>query len=113
MVRPDYYQEEYQINQIREWKSNYFKLGEEISVEYNKNESLLRISGPLKMDSGSVWVFRPSDSRMDQKLKISSPSEEPLTFKVHSLKKGYWKVILNWSLNGKGFQAEKSFQIRE
>lgn len=114
LVRPDYYEQEVkyqdQIERIKRTKP----FLAEIAISYK--EQHLQVSlpdGHTSSDdfSGSVWIYRPSNVELDQKLELrSNPTSGP--YNVESdLAPGLWRVKVDWQAGGKEYFFEDSFMV--
>ncbi len=112
MVKADYYQEETDINSSSKKKQNYLSLGDAILVEINESRQVLKMGFPTRVDSGTVWVYRPSSSKLDQKFGLPELPDSTINLKVRPLNPGFWRVKLSWYEKGKGYIAEESVQVK-
>ena len=60
---------------------------------------------------GSLQLFRPSDSSLDQEIQLDVTHSGITQIPLKELKSGYWKVQLNWTENGVDRYQEKKITI--
>lgn len=111
MVRADYYQEETEINDSKEKRTNYNSLGKELLLSLDDNSKILTISFPTTVDTGLVWIYRPSSSRLDQKYGIPSVQDSTLNLMVRPLSSGFWRIKISWSEKGTEFFTEETLRV--
>ncbi|UZR93229.1 FixH family protein [Chondrinema litorale] len=114
LVTEDYYAEElaYQ-NRIDEIK-NTNSLNSRVSMRMI-NEAL-EISFPTDMVGkdleGSIYLFRPSDSGLDKQFDIAINEEGLQQINTDKITKGYYRVKLEWEMDGKSYFVEEPFYIQ-
>lgn len=111
MVREDYYKEEADINRTSQLNSNYESLGKKVRLEFNNESSILRLEFPNKLESGSVWIYRPSSSKLDQRYALPVDQDSVISIKTQALLPGFWRVKLEWVSKGIGYSAEEALQV--
>jgi nitrogen fixation protein FixH len=111
MVRTDYYQEESEVNKANEQIINFNKLGKSIILELSNSKTEILIQFPHVPDSGRVWLYRPSNSKLDQDLKFMGRADSTVVLKSRSLVSGNWKVKIYWSIGATQYYHEKSLQV--
>lgn len=109
LVTEDYYAEEikYQDQIDRQTSANY--LGREV-IQYDAQQKTLLFDLP-KGTKASLELFRPSDETLDQHLDFEVDTDDKMAVPVEKLKRGYWKVQLRWTEEGKEFYEEKKITI--
>ena len=98
LVADDYYDQEIkyqqQIDRIKRTK----KLDEKNIIVFN--QTLINVTIPtsfLNRDlTGEIYLYRPSDEKSDIKIPLHTDSLGVMVIPVSSLKKGLWKVKVNW-----------------
>lgn len=109
LVDENYYEKElvYQdnINKINRTK----KLAIPLKIESGNN--IVNLSFPdslnYKSITGDITFFRPSDKKMDFKLKIQPDENGNQFVRTENLKKGLWKVKVDWALGDSAFYNEE------
>ncbi|MBD8487139.1 FixH family protein [Echinicola sp. CAU 1574] len=109
LVTAHYYEEEIKYQEQIEKASNTAQL-EEKALEFDTRGKSLMIHLD-KGDKGTLWLFRPSDARLDQKIEVVFADDLVKSISLGQLKPGYWKVKLAWERNGKSFYEEKKINI--
>ena len=83
-------------------------------VKINFNEAVITISVPsnyLSKDiSGEIFFYRPSNPKLDFALPLQL-TEGSQTIPVERLEKGFWRIKLNWTMNGNGYYNERAITI--
>ena len=62
--------------------------------------------------TGILHLFRPSDSKLDQKLTVEIKEENEKTVSIRNLQAGYWKAQLSWQENGESYYQEKKISLK-
>lgn len=61
--------------------------------------------------SGSITLFRPSDSRLDVQLPAQPDTAGVQVIPVRSLPSGLWRVQLDWQKDGEAYYFEQKVMI--
>ena len=113
LVTDDYYQQELkyqdQIDKIERTNA----LSEKPTIDFDGLG--VNISFPKllieKNVVGKIHFYRPSDPGLDFALPISLNSEGIQLISTKQLAAGYWRLKLNWMMNGKEYYNEKAIII--
>jgi hypothetical protein len=65
-----------------------------------------------KSISGEIYFYRPSDSSLDFKLPLMVSEKGSQIISVERLEKGFWRVKLNWTMNGNMYYNERTITIQ-
>ncbi len=86
----------------------------ENTVIVQKEGSVYKINMPAKFKdkivAGSVIFFRPDDSKLDFNLALS-PVNGQQEIALNSLKKGAWRVKINWTSESVSYYQEDKLYI--
>lgn len=113
LVADNYYEEELayedQMNRIR----NYENLKDKPSISRKSDQIILTFPGNIadQMEQGEIHFFRPSDHKIDKKIKIKLNQNHQQTFPVSSFGKGLWKTKLNWNSKEKEYFFEEKIVL--
>lgn len=104
LVTENYYGEElaYQsrINEIENASSQYFV------VESRDDHINIQLNGASKTISGTLHLYRPSDSRFDKHFTLSLTGNSQ-NIPTKGIPNGYYILKLSWSIGDKNFYQEK------
>ena len=107
LVSEDYYDKEVKYQaQIDKMQ---LTSDEKATVVISKNSDHIQIEFSDVPEKGEILFFRPSDATQDFKVVVMKEKTQLLS-KVN-LEKGYWKIKISWSANGKDYYTEKSVVI--
>lgn len=109
IVSDTYYQEGLEYQQIIDKKSNTKKLNKipKYSVDKEKKKIIVTFQTESPLDvHGTLLLFRPSDRKSDKKFQIVLNPSSEFIIDAKKLKKGYWKLKVDWEEKGKGFYDE-------
>lgn len=109
LVTENYYEEEIKYQDRIDESNSAQELNREV-ITYDVQSKVLELDLP-NGTKGSLQLFRPSDSSLDQKIKIEVTHSGKTAVPVELLESGYWKVQLNWSENGVDHYQEKKITI--
>ena len=65
----------------------------------------------LGKPSGKIHFFCPSHSNLDFELEVDTDGEATQYIPIEDLKKGLWKVKVDWQADGKAFYKEEALVI--
>lgn len=114
LVSKDYYQQELQfqdrINQMDRTKA----LSEQLSWQVQNDELVLDFPDQFKgrQTSGKVFFFRPSDAVLDKNIKIQVDTLNTKSISIKNLKKGLYKMQVNWEVENIQYYNEGFIHIK-
>lgn len=109
LVTENYYEEEIKYQGRIDESKSAMELDREV-IFYNSQTKLIELDLP-NGSKGSLQLFRPSDSSLDQKINLEVTHSGKTEVSLKELKTGYWKVQLSWSENGVDHYQEKEITI--
>ncbi|REG81663.1 FixH family protein [Algoriphagus antarcticus] len=109
LVTENYYEEEIKYQDRIDESNSAMKLDREV-ISYDAQSKVIELDLP-NGTVGTLQLFRPSDSSLDQTIKVEVTHSGKTAVPVKQLKSGYWKVQLNWSENGVDHYQEKKITI--
>lgn len=113
LVADKYYENSLQY-QVEIDKQSRTKLLDE-QVKINFNGELINILFPSayldKNISGEIYFYRPSNPSLDFKLLLQMSAEGNQIIPVERLEKGFWRLKLNWTMDGNGYYNERAITI--
>ncbi len=114
LVKENYYEEEIKYQQQIDRLKRTRKLSEEI--KYRQIDGGLVIKFPKEIDAknieGNILLYRPSDENKDFKLSLNLDEEREQTINITKLDKGFWRIKLNWTMNGVEYYDESHFYLK-
>jgi len=113
LVTDDYYQQDIIYQSHIDKIDNARALSDPIKIDIENGNAILTFS-PLrskKTIEGEIHFFRPSNATLDFRLPIKLNDDSQQIIAVKSLKKGLWKVKINWGDNEKEYYQEKILVI--
>lgn len=113
LVATDYYAQEVayekQIQRVRETRD----LANQVTCELTADGQSIRLQMPPDMTAaqGTVLLYRPSESALDQEMKLNLDHNGSQTISTVRLTKGAWRVKVTWSHEGREFYSEFLLQV--
>ncbi len=111
LVRTDYYEQEVkyqeQIDRIK--RTHPYLL--EIKADITETHLILSLPGDhtsARDFSGSVWLYRPSNSNLDKKFELKPNASGIYEREMEGLINGLWKLKVDWTAQGEEFYYENS-----
>lgn len=111
LVAKDYYQQELGYQDQIDRINNTNALSQKPTIAIQNGEYLNVFFMDMEVEQGTVHLFRPSNSRMDQKFVLRSSADSVQQFKLQALEKGMYKVKLEWTMRGKEYFMEEIISI--
>ncbi len=112
LVSDNYYQKSLIYQEEIDKQSRSKSLDEQ--VEINFNGEVIKILFPSaylsKNISGEIYFYRPSNSKSDFILPLQLV-EGSQVVPVERLEKGFWRLKLNWTMDGDGYYNERAITI--
>lgn len=109
LVTENYYEEEIKY-QDRIDQTNSAQLLDRTVISYDEQQKEVWLDLPTG-STGTLQLFRPSDSSLDQKITVTVSEKGKTSVPVAQLKSGYWKIQLKWSEADKNYYEEKKITI--
>ena len=110
LVRPDYYDHEIkyqaQIDRLERTSAIQGQLG----LDYDASAKAVSLTLPAAA-AGEVHLYRPSDSKLDRRVKLELDSAGRQRLDVSSLRGGLWRMRVSWTAGGSEYYFEKPLVI--
>ena len=76
----------------------------------NREAGAIEVTLPQgEIQDGEVWLFRPSDEKMDRKIQL--PSRGYIQIPIDKLSAGKWQVKVLWSHKGLEYYMEDTIVL--
>jgi hypothetical protein len=110
LVSKDYYKEELAYQEQIQRLNNTAGLPQKPTVVVTTNAGLMvRWSSKTIIDNGELKLFCPSNPALDKRFDLSHASEQ--VFNLIALRKGFYRIKLLWSSEGKEYYYEQEIYI--
>ena len=108
MVQDNYYDHDLNYEAFRKSRQEGMQVGA-LAIEYQSAERNVKIQFPQTSGNigGMIKFYRPSDHEMDQSVKILVDDQNKMVVPVDQLSKGYWKILVNWDIDGQSYYKEE------
>ncbi len=112
LVSADYYAKELNYQSDLNKLNNAKALSTQLKCIVGNNDVLIQFPEEQKSSSitGKVFIYKPSDNKSDRTLDIKAQNGVQ-TISTTTFAKGMYRVIVNWTVDGKDFQAENVIVI--
>ena len=113
LVSDNYYEKSlsYQTEIDKQSRTN--SLDEQVKINFNGE--VINILFPStyldKNISGEIYFYRPSNSKLDFKLPLELNEEGNQLILARNFEKGFWRIKLNWVMDGNGYYNERALTI--
>lgn len=112
LVTDDYYKKGLEYQKQIESEQRSIQLSNEIMI--NSDGQYLTIIFPEyingKIVNGEILLYRPSDSSLDLRIPLSLENQKQI-IPVSSLKKGLWRIKINWNYNNVSYYKESALTL--
>ncbi|HEY6627110.1 MAG TPA: FixH family protein [Ignavibacteriaceae bacterium] len=112
LVADKYYENSLQYQIEIDKQSRTKSLDEQVKINFSGE--VITISVPtnyLNKDiSGEIFFYRPSNPKLDFALPFQL-IEGSQIIPVERLEKGFWRIKLNWTMDGNGYYNERAITI--
>lgn len=107
LVTPDYYEKELVYQQEIDKINNANKLNQTVMINLSNNKLIISYPKPESgIITGKIVFYKPSDASKDFSMDINTDSDYKQIIETNRLDGGYWKVKINWNMNGKDYYFE-------
>jgi hypothetical protein len=113
LVSKDYYEEELKFQDRIDKTNRANSLQQPLTWEINNEILSLKFPQQFKNKeiSGSVYFFRPSDVTLDRTYAIPADTVSSRSLSLKDLKKGLYKMQINWEVNNEEYYNEGIIQV--
>lgn len=109
LVSDEYYAEDLQYQKHYAKLVNSQQLEEDLQIIQEKAQESVKLQFPTELQdiSGEIYFFCPSSSSSDFKLSIQTDSQNQQLVSTKELRRGLWRVKVDWGAAGKSFYKEE------
>lgn len=115
LERADYYDHEVRYQAQIDRATRTASIRNEVSVTYKPDQMNLTIALPRDHrrpdTTGELHLYRPSDSRLDQRFPLALGESGVQILNVSDLQRGLWKLRLSWTANGSEYYFDQPLVI--
>jgi hypothetical protein len=114
LVSDNYYEKSLSYQEEIDKQNRTKLLNEEVEINYNGDViSILFPSDYIseKMN-GEMYFYRPSDQKMDFKISLKLSETGTQIIPTQNIEKGFWRLKLNWEMDGNGYYNEKAIIVQ-
>lgn len=110
----DYYQQDLNYQNRMDRMANSASLQQKLRISYRAEDQEIEIDYPKTLHdfTGSVTLFRPSNSHFDKTYKVQSETAKPQIIDVSDLLEGMWKIKVLWQAGNRKFYDESVIMIK-
>lgn len=112
LVSDNYYEKSLSYQEEIDKQSRTKSLDEQVKINFNGE--LITVLVPLdyinKDISGEIFFYRPSNPKLDFALPLQLVEGSQIV-PVERLEKGFWRIKLNWMMDGNGYYNERAITI--
>ena len=112
LVSDNYYEKSLSYQDEIDKQNRTNSLDEQVKINYNGDVIKIAFSSTYlnKEIPGEIFFYRPSDPKLDFKLPLQLVEGNQI-IPVSRLEKGFWRIKLNWIMDGNGYYSEKAITI--
>ncbi|MFA5417795.1 MAG: FixH family protein [Bacteroidales bacterium] len=111
LVEKDYYPKGLQYQARMDEMANAKSENAVFQILQNQDELIIAFPD-VRLDSGNLLFFRPSDSRMDRNFKIRQTDSNHVQLPIRQFTKGKYILKSEWIYQGKKYYSEKIIFIK-
>jgi hypothetical protein len=112
LVSDNYYEKSLSYQEEIDKQSRTKSLDEQVKINFNGEVIIISVpSNYLSKDiSGEIFFYRPSNPELDFVLPLQLVEGSQL-IPVERLEKGFWRIKLNWTMDGEGYYNERAITV--
>jgi len=113
LVSDNYYEKSLVYQDEIDKQSRTKSLNEEVKINFNGEviSILFPSDYASKNMAGEIYFYRPSDQKMDFKIPLQLSETGSQIIQTQNIEKGFWRLKLNWTMNGNEYYNEKAIII--
>lgn len=116
LVTKNYYSKDVNYEDRISEKNRTENLSSGLNYSYLEDRNILKIEYPREFRdsniSGSIYVYRPSDSAKDFKLPLAPSDSLYQIIPLQTFSKGTWRFKLSWEINGETYYDETKIWVK-
>jgi hypothetical protein len=112
LVSDNYYEKSLSYQEEIDKQSRTKSLDEQVKINFNREVIIISVpSNYLSKDiSGEIFFYRPSNPELDFVLPLQLVEGKQI-IPVERLEKGFWRIKLNWTMDGSSYYNERAINI--
>ncbi len=114
LVRGDYYEQEIKFQHRLDSMNRTQPIKSLVAISFDSRERTVRIVLPVgsgKPSTGEIDLYRPSDSKLDQKIQLALDAQGIQSVDAAKLRPGLWKVRVQWTVDGRDYFFDQTLVI--
>jgi len=113
LVRPDYYAEEIRHQNKIDLRASSIEENKATEITLsNENQLEIQFDASHTINEGKLTLFRSSDEKLDQHILLEISASNNSTIDLSTIKKGAWKIHLNYTVDDKPYLKEQDLFIK-
>ncbi|HMO52556.1 MAG TPA: FixH family protein [Kiritimatiellia bacterium] len=112
LVRPDYYEQDLKHSERMEQERRAQGLENPLRIDYDASAQTITLHYPSVAASGSVHLYRPSDSALDRIVDIAPDAAARQVLDASALATGLWRIQVSWRQNDQDYLAADTLVVR-
>lgn len=86
--------------------------GKDIDFRYTTSTAEIQFRIPHPSTAVKIQLYRPSDSKLDQNMEITTDADGRAVLSTSAMAKGLWQVKLEWSVKNSIVTFEKAITVQ-
>ncbi|MFA7381285.1 MAG: FixH family protein [Bacteroidia bacterium] len=86
--------------------------GKDIDFTYATATAEIQFKIPTPSTAVKVQLYRPSDSKLDQNMEVTTDADGKAMLSTSAMAKGLWQVKLEWAANNSIVTFEKAITVQ-
>lgn len=86
--------------------------GKDIDFSYATSATEIQFRIPYPSTPVKIQLYRPSDSKLDQNIEITTDADGKAVLSTSAMAKGLWQVKLEWATNTSVVTFEKAITVQ-
>jgi hypothetical protein len=113
LVTENYYEKDLKYQNQIDKLNRTAALEENVEIKFDGSavEIIFPESFQNKRISGEVYFYRPSERKKDFKIPLTLTPDLKQIIPVTRIDKGFWRIKLNWNMEGKEYYNERAITI--
>ena len=114
LVANNYYEKEIKYQEQIETMKKTALLNNPVSVSQGDNSIVVAFNDSLDYSNvmGTMKFYRPSDEKKDFSIPLKVENNGKMYVSSDSIEKGFWKIQINWSIDGNKYFKEVSIVLQ-
>jgi len=111
LVVPDYYEQDLRHSERMSQERRARGLERPLNIQFDTGTKILALTFPDPSVTGTIQLYRPSDSALDQTINVQPGDDGRQTISIAGLASGFWRVNIAWQFGNEVYYSSEALVL--